>query len=105
MAIPRTPFFTALPLLDVNRIPNRAPRVIMIVDLFYWHEDLLSVTRNFAQKTDGAIALRANRPSREDMHRCIASFNHRPRRFQSISDIQFQTGKPITMPTANVAKK
>jgi hypothetical protein len=33
----------------------------MIVDLFYWHEDLLSVTRNFAQKTAGAIALPTNR--------------------------------------------
>src|SRR5258708_17872968 len=55
------PCLTALHLRDVNRIPNRATRVIMIVDLFYCHEDLLSVTRNFAQKTAGAIALPTNR--------------------------------------------
>jgi len=50
MAIPRTPHRSALSLFDVNRIPNRTPRVIVSMNLFYWHQDLLSVTRNVAQK-------------------------------------------------------
>ena len=35
----------------------------------------------------------------------LSDFDRRLERFQSISDIECQTGKPITMPTANVAKK
>jgi hypothetical protein len=35
----------------------------------------------------------------------LSSFNRGLERFQSISDTQYQTGKPITMPTASVAIK
>jgi len=45
----------------------------MTVNLFYWHEDLLSVTGNLAQKPAGAIALPTNLRSRDDMNRCIAA--------------------------------
>jgi hypothetical protein len=36
----------------------------MIVNLFYWHEELLSVTRNVAQKRSEAIALPTDLQSR-----------------------------------------
>jgi hypothetical protein len=52
VAIPRTPHFAGLTLFDMNRVPNSTPRVIMVMNLFYWHEDLLSVTENFAQQPD-----------------------------------------------------
>lgn len=72
MAIPCAPHRSALSLLDVNRIPNHTPRVIMAVNLFYWHEDLLSVTRNLAQKRAEAIALPTDLQSRKDMIRSPA---------------------------------
>jgi hypothetical protein len=37
--------------------------------------------------------------------RHLSGNNRRLERLQCISDIQRQIGKPITMPTANVAKK
>jgi alpha/beta hydrolase fold len=51
VAIPCTPHFTPLSLFDVNRVPNNTPCVIMTMNLFYWHQDLLSVTGNFAQQS------------------------------------------------------
>jgi hypothetical protein len=44
----------------------------MIVNLFYWHEKLLSVTRNVAQKRAEAIALPTDLQSLNDIASCPA---------------------------------